>query len=51
MVRLKGVIITQTPTLMQRFQFHNGTIKSSQDDFVSDFDAEFQFHNGTIKRS
>ena len=49
MVRLK-VREKKFLKAMFLFQFHNGTIKSSQSDNTVTDSQLFQFHNGTIKR-
>ena len=49
MVRLKVYEGIVTPISFQRFQFHNGSIKSIGTFEGQDIAIKFQFHNGSIK--
>ena len=50
MVRLKEGVSKQMKAVIPAFQFHNGSIKSSNFSKGSNFSNMFQFHNGSIKR-
>ena len=50
MVRLKEQHSNNTKHPNERFQFHNGSIKSIPTDSWDRPPRTFQFHNGSIKR-
>ena len=49
MVRLKVREAGQTLLVPERFQFHNGSIKREENNFIDIKAIKFQFHNGSIK--
>ena len=49
MVRLKVVDAGTDVSGVIRFQFHNGSIKSSPSNLLAALSFKFQFHNGSIK--
>ena len=49
MVRLKGITGEANGVYRYTFQFHNGSIKSTQDSVEQGVEQRFQFHNGSIK--
>ena len=49
MVRLKVDPEIHELCADEKFQFHNGSIKSGDDVAVFEYQTEFQFHNGSIK--
>ena len=48
-VQLKLVIVMSNFSLMKKFQFHKGTIKTCTLLVVDTRKSPFQFHKGTIK--
>ena len=51
MVRLKGWALRITGIPGRRFQFHYGSIKSFENNYLTEVKSKFQFHYGSIKRS
>ena len=49
MVRLKAMQCLSFPTSSPNFQFHYGTIKSTEEEANAILRSLFQFHYGTIK--